>query len=998
MSIQKMPVEVSFGQGLDTKTDPSQVPSGKFLVLENANFNNMGQLTKRNGFGRVTKLPDTNSTNLNTLNGNLVATGVDLLTYSADTNQWLDQGIVQPVDLRITPLVRTAASQGQPSTARAANGLVALTFVESSIAYYQINDSSTAQQVVQQTALESGATDPTVYQLGSYFLVLYKKTVTGNTHLRYIAISTVNTNSITAPVDLAVSLSSINAVYDGVVYGNNLYFVWDSGLGAGSIRLGFISSTLVQGAQQTIAAHTAALLAIDANSTTVGVSFYQSSNTTIYAATFTHQLAPLVASTVVTAAVTAARLTVVYSSTVLNVIYEVLGSYAYDTSIRTDHVNYKTFSQTGTIGSETPIIRGAGLSSKAFLGADGIVYFLIFYGQSFQPTYFLMNLNGNVLSRLAYANGITYSGASSYLPAVSVNGSSASIAYLIKDLLVSVNKTQGAANVAGIYTQTGVNLATFMINDSQQYAAEIAQSLHLTGGQLWQYDGVKPVEHSFHVWPEDLEATTSTTGGLLTAQTYFYQFCYEWTDAKGNLQRSSPSVPLEVVTTGSTSSNTIYVPTLRLTAKVGANKVRIVGYRWSTAQQNYYQFTSIQTPVLNDTAIDYVTVIDTLADSSILGNTLIYTTGGVLENIAAPANCAITMWNNRAWVLYAEDRNLIGFSKLVVQGVPLEWSDFQTIYIAPTAGAQGSTGESTAIAAMDDKLIIFKESAIYYVTGIGPDATGANNQYSEPIFITGAVGCSNPDSITLTPNGLMFQSDKGIWMLGRNLSTSYIGADVEEFNNDVVTSALTIPGTNQVRFGLTSGLMLMYDYYYSQWGTFKGVPSLSAALYQGKHTILNKYGLVLQQGTKYLDDTVPVLLSFTTSWIKLTGLQGFQRAYFIYMLSNYLTPHKLAVNVAYDYAPGIEQSAIIVPSNYSPAYGADSPYGAGDPYGGPSDVEQWRIFLNRQKCQALQLSVVEDYDPTKGAAAGAGLSFSGFTFVIGAKKGYTTLAAKQSVS
>ena len=74
---------------------------------------------------------------------------------------------------------------------------------------------------------------------------------------------------------------------------------------------------------------------------------------------------------------------------------------------------------------------------------------------------------------------------------------------------------------------------------------------------------------------------------------------------------------------------------------------------------------------------------------------------------------------------------------------------------------------------MDDKLIIFKKDAIYYITGTGPDNTGANGTFSDATFITSTVGCANPSSIVLMPNGIMFQSDKGIWLLDRQLGTTY---------------------------------------------------------------------------------------------------------------------------------------------------------------------------------------------------------------------------------
>ena len=209
------------------------------------------------------------------------------------------------------------------------------------------------------------------------------------------------------------------------------------------------------------------------------------------------------------------------------------------------------------------------------------------------------------------------------------------VGYLYADLLAAVNKTQGqSGNIAGVYAQYGINLATMTLS-GQTPALEIGGSLHPSGGMLWQYDGVKARELGFNVWPEDMTAVWSATGGAMHAQpdtatntnAYYYQFTYEWTDAAGQIHRSAPSVPLSVTTTGSgsTGSVSINVPTLRQTYKID-NKVRIVGYRWSVGQQEYFQFTSTLNPVLNDPTVDSVLIVDTLADSSILGNSLIYTT------------------------------------------------------------------------------------------------------------------------------------------------------------------------------------------------------------------------------------------------------------------------------------------------------------------------------------------------------------------------------------
>lgn len=675
-----------------------------------------------------------------------------------------------------------------------------------------------------------------------------------------------------------------------------------------------------------------------------------------------------------------------------------------------------------TVSSVSTIIRSVGLASKAFI-IDGTIYFLSAYSSPYQPTYFLINGSESLSSmpivsaKLAYSNGGGY--LTTGLPGVSIYNNTALIPYRIKDLVQAVNKNTNVpagSQVAGVYSQTGLNLASFSLGTDKIDAAEIGGALHISGGFLWMYDGYLPVEHNFFLWPDTDQSTPantaawSATGGSMAAQpdgatnarAYYYQFTYEWTDNAGNAYRSSPSIPIPVTTTGSGTAGSVVlnIPTLRLTYKV-ASPVKIVVYRWSVAQQQYYQVTSITTPLLNNTTVDSVTFTDTLADSSILGNNLIYTTGGVVEDINAPASDLITLFDTRLWLVDSENRNLLWYSKQVIQNTPVEMSDLFTMYIPPTTAAQGSTGPITAISVMDDKLIIFKKNAIYYINGYGPDNTGANNQYSQPIFITSTIGCDEQNSIVFMPQGLMFQSDKGIWLLDRSLGTTYIGAAVDKFTQGAtVKSAQNIPSTNQVRFIMDSGITLMYDYYYGQWGTFTGVPAISSCIFEGMHTYMNQYGQVRQQREGiYMDGSIPVLMSFTTGPLRLGALQNYQRAYFFYLLGEYISPHKLMVSISYDYNVNPSHSVLISPTNYSTPYGSggsQSPYGQGNPYGGEGSLEQWRVFLNQQRCQAFAITMDEIFDPSMGTSPGAGLTLSGINVVCGFKKGYRPMAAKHS--
>lgn len=1006
MALNRTPVTINFSQGLDKKTDPFQVPIGKFLSLNNSVFQKGGLLQKRNGYAALAALPDTTSNFLTTFNNNLTAIGNKFQALSEGTSTWVNKGPINPVSLKTLPLIRSNTNQSQADSVIALNGLVCTVYTDVQTAgtlyRYAIADSVTGQNVVAPTNIPvtSGAIAgaPRVFLLGNYFIIVFTNDISGVNHLQYVAISTANPTSINVAVDISSTYTpSARLSFDGIVTNGRLYLGWNTNAGGGSIKLTSLTTSLALSNTVTFAGHSATIMSLCADTTrappVIYAVFYDSGSSTGYVLAVDYALNTVLPPTQVISSGTIFNITSVAANNVCNFFYEVSNAYTYDGSIPTNFINKNTITVTGTVGSPSVMARSVGLASKAF-SIDDTTYMLSVQQSTFQPTYFLLNSLGQVVAKLAYENAGGY--LPTGLPNITVTDNVIKTPYLIKDLIEAVNKTQGAPNAAGVYSQTGINLASFTIGDFIRCSAEIGSDLHTPGGFLWMYDGYSPVEHLFHLWPEDIEAAWSATGGSMHAQpdgatntdAYFYQVTYEWSDNQGNVFRSAPSVPLAVTTTGSGTAGSVMldIPTLRLTYKL-SNPVKIVVYRWSVAQQIYYQVTSITAPLMNDVTVDYVTFTDTQPDSAIIGNNIIYTTGGVLENIAAPATDIMTLWQTRLALLDSEDRNLLWISKQVIEGVPVETSDLLTLYVAPTIGSQGSTGPVTALSAMDDKLIVFKENAIYYFTGAGPDNTGANSQIGDPVFITATVGCANQSSIIFMPSGLMFQSDKGIWLLGRDLSTTYIGSPVETLTQSAkVQSAVSVPGTNQVRFTMDSGITLMYDYFYGQWGTFINVPAISSTLYNNLHTYLNQFGQVFQETPgEYLDASNPVLMSFTTGWINTGGIMDFQRAYEMYFLATYLSPHKLQIGIAYDYNPSPLQSTIVTPDNQNVAWGQQQLWGSGGPWGGAGNIEHWRVFFDRQKCKSFQVSVNEVYDASFGQKAGAGLTMSGLNLSVGLK-------------
>lgn len=1079
MALEKQNLDMPFSQGLNTKSDPFRVPFGQFLSLENSVFGTEGRLTKRNGYGPLAALPDSTSTFLTTFNDNLTSIGDRFFAYSEGSKTWIDKGPLRSVELSVLPLVRNSLSQTQMDCCIAPNGWICTAYTQTGDGdptySYVISDSVTGQNIIAPTALANADGGPRVYLLGNYFVIVYLAVVAATPRLLFTAI-----NSKTGQEVLSDEISnqvnpSSDCPFDAIVTNNTLFVAWNGSDGGGAVRMTQISASLTVFSDIDYAGYEGDIFSVTADTSgsnpVIYVSFYDSGAGDGTTFAVNQNLDEVLAPTDLGAVDDWVNITSYAQDGICTVFYEVQDIYTILTA-RTDRVESLTVTQAGSVSSASVVIRSVGLASKVFK-YEGTLYFLAAYESDYQPTYFFCNEDGNVLTKIAYSNGGGFI-SSACLPSVNLDGNIARIPYLRKNTLQAVNKSQGAPTSTAVYSQTGVNLANLDIGTSDLGAAEIGNDLHITGGFVWMYDGVTPVEHGFHLWPDFVLSAAVDHSGGMAYQQYYYIAVYEWTDNQGNLFRSAPSVPSsvlegtavpftthsvfssgdttltvvdasgffpgqtitdtttaghiaagttivsvnynanqivisiptqgnsagtpgDVLRTAMTRSVGLEIPTLRLTYKID-NPVRIVLYRWSTAQQTYYQVTSVLDPLLNDPEADSVTYTDTQNDNQILGNNILYTTGGVIENIAAPACAAMTLFKSRLILLDAEDRNTLWYSKQVIQGTPAEMSDLFTLYISPTVSAQGSTGPVTTLAALDDKLILFKHSAAYYIVGTGPDNTGGNNDFSEPVFITSTVGCTNQQSLVFIPEGLMFQSDKGIWLLGRDLSTKYIGAPVEQYTNEgTVQSAVNVPGTNQVRFTLDSGVTLMYDYYYKQWGTFTNVPAISSTLYGDLHTYLDNRGRVfIETPGSYLDRSAPVLMSFTTSWLNLAGVQGFERAYEFYLLGNYISPHRLNITVAYDYNPSPAQQVVITPDNIPNTWGSESLWGGGNAWGGEGgSIEQWRVFFAKQKCQSFQISLQEVFDPSYGPTPGAGLTLSGLNIVIGAKKGRPTLRASR---
>lgn len=662
--------------------------------------------------------------------------------------------------------------------------------------------------------------------------------------------------------------------------------------------------------------------------------------------------------------------TSMWDGTKFIVYYDVSSSNTYDYLIKQN-----TITTSAVVGTSSVFCRSVSLAGKA-ISIYGDVYIPTLHVSTLQSSYFIQDAEASVVDTIspALSGGILETACA--LPKLAaIDSGSVLFPSVIKGRIVSENGTFDT-----LFGVTSSVITFAAANPSQ--TTFIADELHLANGIVHVYDGVQVVEHGFYLYPENISYTTSSTGGVLSNGIYQYVALYSWTDNKGFRHLSSPSVAITATLGGGTSTQAVVitVPTLRLTNK---SNVVVDLYRTEAGGTIFYKVTSVNTPYFNDTSVDSIVINDNAVnDTQLISRETLYTTGGVLENIIPPQASAIESFKNRIFLAGLENPNRLQYSKIRIEGAPVEFND--TLYrdIIPFGG------DIVSLKSMDDKLVIFKERAIFYMSGDGPNNLGQQDTFTEAELISSDAGCKNKNSICLTPMGLFFQSAKGIYLLNRSLQLEYKGAAVEKYNNLEITSAKTVETKNLIIFTTVEGTSIVYNYFLNQWSTFTNMPATDAENINNLYYYLRTDGTVLVEDSGFSNDGTNIPIKVETPWLNFANVQGFQRIYRMLILGEFKSPHKLKVSVAYDFKDSVAQEVIIDTADFidSLAYGEYSPYGEEELYGSDGNLMQIRINFQRQKCQTIKITI-EDITVDKGES----LTLSNLIFLVGAKNNTTTV-------
>lgn len=325
----------------------------------------------------------------------------------------------------------------------------------------------------------------------------------------------------------------------------------------------------------------------------------------------------------------------------------------------------------------------------------------------------------------------------------------------------------------------------------------------------------------------------------------------------------------------------------------------------------------------------------------------IYTDGGILEAQASPSPVSITSTRDRLWLISADNRRQLYYSKPLEQLIAPEFNSALTVDIPADAG------EGIVVLTVDDKPVVLCERGLYVITGDGPNALGLQGDFI-PQIVQSDTGCADKNSTAKCDYGAFFQGERGIYLLDRGLNVSLISQGVQDRAQQDISKAIAVPKEQQVRFGLTDGGILVYHYALKAW-TYLNKTAYDAVVWDNHYTRVfnaSTFDIIATDESSAVDFESTTTMRLKTSWIKADKMQGFARFKRVLLLHGQqgVVPTAygpITVNVYFNYearegeAGSYVETSTIAPVNRKPA-----------------DIRsQVDIRIGRQKAESIKLDI-----------------------------------------
>jgi hypothetical protein len=517
------------------------------------------------------------------------------------------------------------------------------------------------------------------------------------------------------------------------------------------------------------------------------------------------------------------------------------------------------------------------------------------------------------------------------------------------------------------------------------------------------YEGDRGHELNFSHRPQssagEITAASVAVGPpYLAATSYYVAMTFEAIDSQGNVSRSAPSKTGPIVI-GANANMSVTFASLGPTSH---RNVRPVVYVSNDGGINYHR--SKQVLVNSTTEIADTTVNLDPALLFVAGVPTLYTDAKIMSNAPLMGARFACEWQGRI-CLMAE--NMIWPSREVIYGEEPSFNESMQFRIPSNGTGMGS---------LDDRLILFTRDRIYWIAGDGPTDTGEGGSFTQPQRIASDFGCIDARSIVRCEKGLLFQSRRGIELLGRGLETTLVSGGIDYLKfYEVVASSLD-PRNQIVRFIMATPTVVKsytvacWHVLYDVWTTHDVPPMVAGmgtnvpfglvhALSRNWMTINDVAGLSVPVealamelestdtsfGT-YVDGALSASAGYwypitvQTANVKMDGLLGFARVWRIYLKTKNQSTHT-----------GIRIAPVVDGQVGSFRYWSTSAEIASALMDGSFSVRMFQVHIDKQQCSSIGLYIADFQEtglvPPAVAAVNIYLTLVGFGIEYGQKPG-----------
>lgn len=922
-----MPLTIRFNGSLETKQDVRLSSPPDFDLLRDVQFEELGALQTRPPFGAVMGNGAifgggtlSNCRRLAVVNGELcLFTDTGLYSWNAQLSAWVLRGTHLAVSVDETPRFATTGDQIDGDRAEL-NGTIVYAWTEGTQVFAAAIDKITSSVLVSPTAVSTAVGRPRLVALATKILLF---TDAGSNNLTVRAIDPAAPGTAIGGAGSTVLASSYSGAYDVERAGTQDLCVGACQRSSPTSYTAFTVTPALSVATSTKARTSDSAIAVatiaDGTKTQVirtntGSVQGDLLTTSTLADVFTNQAIGTGTSPI-------NQTTGAFSSTTCSVFWSSHQQSDADPG-SSFQLRTNTVTTANVVGTQSVLVRGLGLASRAFLHGSSVYVWAAFASDSttfgsgsplgvraqLQNTYFLYRSDGSVVSKAVWQLAGGFSASTGHLPGVmTLSGNEYAWAGTVRRRIVLGDDVDHT----GLAARTPTEIIFSFDDNAARRSAQLGRTLYLSGGFLQQYDGVALNEVGFHIYPWAFAATDAGGGGALSAGTYSWKATLKWQNATSETERSTTATG-EQLTLAASHIAALAVIALRVTSK----RTSVPNFEiWRTLvnagdDAPYFLASSQDTTAIggNNAYIPNVidsdaalTFSDNMTDAALESKESNPENGSVLESLAPPGAQIIVPTETRLLLTgIAGDPDAWFYSRERGDGEVASFHDSLRVEVPPVGGA------ITALWADDQLVYIARATAIYAYAGPGSNNAGEGQNYTLVRTISRDVGVVSQEAHAQTPVGRLLKSSKGWYLLDGGGGLRYVGGAVADFDGDTVLAVHTITAKHQVRI-LTNNRMIVWDYRglvatsnpdLGRWNEWTISDGLDACLYNGVYTILTASG-PRQESASFTGLTYGQDVEL--AWLKLSELTGYGKLGEIQLLGEYRSACLVRLRIARDY-------------------------------------------------------------------------------------------------